>query len=57
MEYLRVDHANHLLGLRLNDWTCPVVFTGAVLFLLKRRRADGRSGSIATEAHDVVTHR
>jgi prolipoprotein diacylglyceryltransferase len=26
IEALREDHANHILGLRLNIWTCIVVF-------------------------------
>lgn len=39
VEYLRVDHANHLLGLRLNDWTCLIVFSGAVAFLALSRSA------------------
>jgi phosphatidylglycerol---prolipoprotein diacylglyceryl transferase len=26
IEALRTDHANHFLGLRLNDWTCLIVF-------------------------------
>jgi prolipoprotein diacylglyceryl transferase len=39
IEYLRVDHANHLLGLRLNDWTCLIVFTAAIAYLLISRRA------------------
>ncbi|WP_211241254.1 prolipoprotein diacylglyceryl transferase [Pseudonocardia spinosispora] len=39
IEALRIDHANHFLGLRLNDWTSLVVFLGAVAFLLARRRA------------------
>ncbi|HEY3895975.1 MAG TPA: prolipoprotein diacylglyceryl transferase [Pseudonocardiaceae bacterium] len=37
IEALRVDHANHFLGLRLNDWTSLVVFLIAVGFLLLRR--------------------
>jgi prolipoprotein diacylglyceryl transferase len=37
VEALRVDHANHFLGLRLNDWTSLVVFLGAVAFLLLPR--------------------
>jgi prolipoprotein diacylglyceryltransferase len=37
VEALRVDHANHFLGLRLNDWTSLVVFVGAVLYLILRR--------------------
>lgn len=39
IEYLRVDHANHLFGLRLNDWTCLVVFAGALTYLAWRRPA------------------
>jgi prolipoprotein diacylglyceryl transferase len=38
IEALRVDHANHFLGLRLNDWTSLVVFLAAVAFLLLRKR-------------------
>jgi prolipoprotein diacylglyceryl transferase len=37
IEALRVDHANHFLGLRLNDWTSLVVFVAAIAFLLLRR--------------------
>jgi hypothetical protein len=33
VEALRVDHANHFLGLRLNDWTSLVIFLAAVGFL------------------------
>ncbi len=37
IEALRHDHANHILGLRLNDWTSIIVFLfGAALFLLRR---------------------
>ncbi len=36
-EALRIDHANHILGLRVNDWVSVLVFTGAlVYFVLKR---------------------
>lgn len=38
IEYLRVDHANHLLGLRLNDWTCLIVFTAAITYLATSQR-------------------
>lgn len=41
IEYLRVDHANHFLGLRLNDWTSIVVFAAALAFFLLRRDASG----------------
>jgi prolipoprotein diacylglyceryl transferase len=43
IEYLRIDTANHFLGLRLNDWTSIVVFIGAVTyFVLSARRRPGR---------------
>ncbi|WP_406043418.1 prolipoprotein diacylglyceryl transferase [Micromonospora sp. NBC_00898] len=43
VEALRVDHANHILGLRLNTWTSLVVFLGAVTYLMigGRRGHDG----------------
>ena len=43
IENVRIDEANHVLGLRLNVWTSVVVFLGgaALLFALRRReRAD-----------------
>jgi prolipoprotein diacylglyceryltransferase len=41
VEALRVDHANHFLGLRLNDWTSLIVFltTAAVLCWPRRQLA------------------
>ena len=39
IEALRVDQANHVLGLRLNDWTAIVLFAGAVAYLGWSRRA------------------
>ena len=38
IEALRVDHANHFLGLRLNDWTSLIVFLAALTVLCWRRR-------------------
>lgn len=37
IEALRTDHANHILGLRLNDWTSLLVFLGAALWLWLHR--------------------
>jgi prolipoprotein diacylglyceryl transferase len=34
-EWLRIDHANHFLGLRINDWTCLVVFLGGLAWFLR----------------------
>jgi prolipoprotein diacylglyceryl transferase len=43
IEYLRVDHANHILGLRLNDWTSILVFLFALIgFVISARRHPGR---------------
>jgi prolipoprotein diacylglyceryltransferase len=44
IEAPRVDHANHFLGLRLNDWTSLIVFVAAMVLLLfrDRRRASER---------------
>jgi prolipoprotein diacylglyceryl transferase len=43
IEALRVDHANHFLGLRLNDWTSLLFLAAAVAYLLLRRGSRGRS--------------
>ncbi|SUA47464.1 Prolipoprotein diacylglyceryl transferase [Nocardia africana] len=44
IEALRVDHANHFFGLRLNDWTSILVFAVATTILVvatcRRRRAE-----------------
>ncbi|NEA59036.1 prolipoprotein diacylglyceryl transferase [Streptomyces sp. SID13666] len=38
IEYMRVDDAHHILGLRLNDWTSIVVFIGAVVYMVLSAR-------------------
>ncbi|MBU6532411.1 prolipoprotein diacylglyceryl transferase [Streptomyces ambofaciens] len=43
IEYLRIDEAHHLLGLRLNDWTSILLFTAAVAyFAISARQHPGR---------------
>ncbi|MFF7631720.1 prolipoprotein diacylglyceryl transferase [Kitasatospora sp. NPDC008050] len=43
IEYLRIDEAHHILGLRLNDWVSIVVFLGAVAYLvIVGRKRPGR---------------
>jgi prolipoprotein diacylglyceryl transferase len=37
IEYLRIDPANRFAGLRLNDWTCLIVFIAALAFFVLRR--------------------
>ena len=34
IEYMRVDDAHHILGLRLNDWTALIVFLLAVTYIV-----------------------
>lgn len=38
IETLRIDHANHFLGLRLNDYVSLLLFTGALVYLIATRR-------------------
>jgi prolipoprotein diacylglyceryl transferase len=33
-EWLRIDEAHHILGLRLNDWTALIVFLLAVIYIV-----------------------
>jgi len=40
IELLRVDPANHILGLRLNVWTSVLLFLAALAYLLLRRTAN-----------------
>jgi prolipoprotein diacylglyceryl transferase len=52
IEYLRVDEAHHIAGLRLNDWTAMILFAGAVtLTVLSQRRHPGREPSPYRDGH------
>jgi hypothetical protein len=42
IEALRIDTANHLFGLRLNDWTSLVVFVAAGVFFVLAGRTRQR---------------
>ncbi|MCO5999649.1 prolipoprotein diacylglyceryl transferase [Actinoallomurus rhizosphaericola] len=49
IEWLRIDEAHHILGLRLNDWTCLIVFLGAVAYMyLQRHRTENPPGALGT---------
>jgi prolipoprotein diacylglyceryl transferase len=39
IEYLRIDTANHVLGLRLNVWTSVIVFAAAAAYFVAAGRA------------------
>ncbi|MEV5712056.1 prolipoprotein diacylglyceryl transferase [Actinoallomurus sp. NPDC052274] len=50
-EWLRIDEAHHILGVRLNDWTCLIVFLGAVAYMyLQRHRTENPPGALGTAA-------
>jgi prolipoprotein diacylglyceryl transferase len=56
IEWLRVDSAHHILGLRLNDWTSLVVFLGAVAYLyVNRHRSEIPEGAVGAPAGDDET--
>ncbi|MGD3104922.1 prolipoprotein diacylglyceryl transferase [Streptomyces sp. YGL11-2] len=47
IEYLRVDEAHHILGLRLNDWTSGIVFLLAVAYMvISAKKAPGREAVV-----------
>ncbi|WP_329520158.1 prolipoprotein diacylglyceryl transferase [Spirillospora sp. NBC_01491] len=57
IEWLRIDDAHQILGLRLNDWTALIVFVGAVGYLYWARNRTGPEnvGRPAEETGDVAT--
>ncbi|MDX1893388.1 prolipoprotein diacylglyceryl transferase [Mycolicibacterium sp. 050158] len=56
IEALRIDHANHFLGLRLNDWTSLIVFLGALTVLLWPRRDPPATEESAANHEPSTTH-
>ncbi|MFJ9720143.1 prolipoprotein diacylglyceryl transferase [Streptomyces sp. NPDC101213] len=53
IEYMRVDDAHHILGLRLNNWTALVVFLLAVVYLvISARKRPGREAVVEPGADD-----
>ncbi|MEU9592236.1 prolipoprotein diacylglyceryl transferase [Streptomyces sp. NPDC048193] len=58
IEYMRVDDAHHILGLRLNNWTALFVFLLAVLYMvLSARMRPGREAVVepGAEGSDANT--
>ncbi|GAB3461386.1 prolipoprotein diacylglyceryl transferase [Streptomonospora sediminis] len=56
IEYLRVDPAHVILGLRLNNWTSVLVFAAALgYFLWAGRRLDSFSSRVVPAGHDAGT--
>jgi prolipoprotein diacylglyceryl transferase len=53
IEYMRVDDAHHILGLRLNDWTAMIVFLLAVLYIVvSAKKRPGREAVVEPGASD-----
>ncbi|MFF4300681.1 prolipoprotein diacylglyceryl transferase [Streptomyces sp. NPDC001601] len=53
IEYMRVDDAHHILGLRLNEWTAMIVFLLAVLYIVvSAKKRPGREAVIEPGASD-----
>ncbi|MER5514848.1 prolipoprotein diacylglyceryl transferase [Streptomyces sp. NPDC002763] len=53
IEYMRVDDAHHILGLRLNDWTAMIVFLLAVLYIvLSAKKRPGREAVVEPTVSD-----
>ncbi|MFG2952647.1 prolipoprotein diacylglyceryl transferase [Streptomyces sp. NPDC048291] len=53
IEYMRVDDAHHVLGLRLNDWTAMIVFLLAVLYMVvSAKKRPGRETVVEPGASD-----
>lgn len=56
IEYMRVDDAHHVLGVRLNVWTAIVVFLLAVVYLvLSARKRPGREEIVEPVASGGVS--
>ncbi|MGA4881079.1 prolipoprotein diacylglyceryl transferase [Streptomyces lydicamycinicus] len=54
IEYMRVDEAHHILGLRLNVWTALIVLVLAVAyFVISAKKAPGREAVVEPGAQPV----
>jgi prolipoprotein diacylglyceryl transferase len=55
IEALRTDHANHILGLRLNDWTSLIVFIGGLVWFLRHGgfHAEREASPYLTDGEDA----
>lgn len=56
IEYMRIDDAHHILGVRLNVWTAIIVFLLAVTyFVLSAKKRPGREETVEPGATDDET--
>lgn|GEM_PF-5060009 len=56
MEFLRSDEANHILGLRVNVWTCLVVFVLGVVIYRRSGRSNGPTPPSPTSQAETADH-
>ncbi|MDQ2836405.1 MAG: prolipoprotein diacylglyceryl transferase [Actinomycetota bacterium] len=57
VEGLREDHANHILGMRVNSWVSILVFLGAMALFLRQRsapRSTAQDGGLGSPDSDAV---
>jgi prolipoprotein diacylglyceryl transferase len=55
IEYMRVDDAHHLAGMRLNNWTSILVFLGAVAaIVISARKHPGREEIVEPDTGDLT---
>ncbi|MEU2081733.1 prolipoprotein diacylglyceryl transferase [Streptomyces albus] len=51
IEYMRVDDAHHVLGMRLNNWTAIVVFLAAVAYIVvSAKKRPGREEKVEPDS-------
>ncbi|MCX5201832.1 prolipoprotein diacylglyceryl transferase [Streptomyces sp. NBC_00237] len=56
IEYMRIDDAHHILGLRLNVWTAIIVFVLAVVYMvLSARLRPGREEIVEPDREGATT--
>ncbi|KIF70344.1 diacylglyceryl transferase [Streptomyces sp. AcH 505] len=56
IEYMRVDDAHHILGVRLNDWTAGIIFVLAVVYIVVSSKIrPGREEIVEPATPDAVT--
>lgn len=55
IEYMRVDDAHHILGVRLNDWTAGIIFVLAVVYMvISSKIRPGREEIVEPAAAEAV---
>ena len=58
-ELLRIDHANRILGLRVNSWVSVIVFSGAVLWIIgsrsRRETSEREQDAVVADSDDADT--